>query len=109
MEPIDRLKSYLPPQLLAQYSDEKLQLILDMAAALVLNRLYPFRTGRGTDLTIPDEYAFFQIRVALEIAEKEGAQGQTSHSENTLSRSYEAGDISRTLLSEITPEATVGG
>lgn len=40
---------------------------------------------------------------------KRGAEGQTAHSENGISRSYEDGDVPPTLLRDIVPFASVMG
>ena len=40
---------------------------------------------------------------------KRGAEGQTAHSENGISRSYEDGDVPPTLLRDIVPFAAAMG
>jgi hypothetical protein len=56
-----------------------------------------------------------QVRVAVYLYNKIGAEGQISHSENGISRGYEPGDIPESLLKEVTPlvgtptKATVEG
>lgn len=54
---------------------------------------------------VEKKYLSSQISIAIEIYNKRGAEGQTSHNENGISRSYEKGDISPSLLSRITPIA----
>ena len=44
-----------------------------------------------------------QIQIAVELFSKRGAEGQTGHSENGISRSYESADVSPSLLKRITP------
>ena len=43
----------------------------------------------------------------VELYSKMGAEGQTSHAENTIARSYESAGISPSLLAEITPKVEV--
>lgn len=52
---------------------------------------------------VEDKYLTSQISIAVEIYNKRGAEGQISHTENGLSRSYEKGDISRSVIGRITP------
>lgn len=55
---------------------------------------------------VEPQYLNTQLKIAIEMYNKRGVEGQTSHSENGLSRSYEKGNISRSLLDEITPVVT---
>lgn len=48
-------------------------------------------------------YTMTQVRMAIELYNKRGVEGQTSHGENGISRSYERSDISDSLISQITP------
>lgn len=54
---------------------------------------------------VEKKYLSTQISIAVELYNKRGAEGQTSHNENGISRSYEKGDVSSSLLSRITPIA----
>lgn len=54
---------------------------------------------------IEEKYKLIQIQIAIELFNKQGVEGQTSHSENGISRSYEKGYISSSLISQITPRA----
>lgn len=82
-------------------SDELLLYILEQAEGIVLNKRYPFGVPDGATLTAYLEQ--IQIRVAVELFSKMGAEGQISHQENGIYRSYEAGDVSSSLLKQITP------
>ena len=77
---------------------------LSLAAAKVLSRAYPYGPPVGT---VPDKYAAVQVEIAAYMLNKRGAEGQTSHSENGISRSYEDGDIPKSLLNQIIPLAKV--
>lgn len=57
---------------------------------------------RHTDVVEP-QYANLQVRIALELYAKMGAEGQIAHGENGLARTYESADISPSLLKQITP------
>jgi hypothetical protein len=67
-------------------TDEVLDGALADAEALVLNRMYPFGYSDGT--VVPSRYERIQIQLAAELYSKRGAEGQTSHSENGISRTW---------------------
>lgn len=80
-------------------TDEILTAMLKRAEALILNKMYPF--GNNPTVTaVPARYEQIQIDLAVELYSKRGAEGQTSHSENGISRSWS--EKSR-LLDLITP------
>lgn len=82
-------------------SDDLLSELLEQAGAIVLNRRYPFGYLEGME--VPSQYARIQVAIALELYVKRGAEAQTSHSENGINRTYEAGDVSPSLLRQIVP------
>lgn len=86
-------------------SDDVLESYLEDAKSIILNRRFPF--GFSEDTEIEPQYLNLQIRIALELLNKEGAEGQTSHSENGINRSYENSGVSETLLCEILPKVKV--
>ena len=66
-------------------SNEVLDGMLATAQSLILNRMYPF----GYDVqTVPARYEQIQILLAVELYTQRGAEGQTAHSENGISRSW---------------------
>ena len=67
-------------------TDEVLNAMLADAGALILNRMYPF--GYDETLTIPARYERIQIQLAVELYTRRGAEGQTGHSENGISRTW---------------------
>lgn len=67
-------------------SDEVLDSMLSSAGSLILNRMYPF--GYAEDISVPARYENIQIQLAAELYTKRGAEGQISHSENGISRSW---------------------
>ena len=75
--------------------------LLEQAGAIVLNSRYPFGYPEGAE--VPAQYARIQVAIALELYSKRGAEAQTSHSENGINRTYEAGDVSPSLLRQIAP------
>lgn len=79
---------------------------LSIAGNKVLKRAYPFDS---TVTVVPDWYAYNQVEIAAYLVNKRGAEGETAHSENGISRSYEDGDVPPTLLREIVPCASLIG
>jgi hypothetical protein len=85
-------------------TEEVLLTYLNVAGNKILNRAYPY----GTEETeVPSRYEFLQCEIAAYLLNKRGAEGQTSHSENGISRSYESADVPESLLGAITPMAGV--
>ena len=81
-------------------TEEVLLAYLNIAGRKVINRAYPY----GTEETeVPSRYDFLQCEIAAYLLNKRGAEGQTAHSENGISRSYESADVPESLLGAITP------
>ena len=85
-------------------TDAELEDILESAKAVILSRRFPF--GEVPE-EIEPRYKDLQIRIAVEMYNKLGAEGETAHSENGISRSYASASVSEELLREITPKAGV--
>ena len=85
-------------------TDAELEDILESAKAVILSRRFPF--GEPPE-EIENRYKDLQIRIAVEMFSKRGAEGEISHSENGVSRSYASASVSEDLLKEITPKAGV--
>ena len=85
-------------------SDDVLLAYLDIAGNKILTRAYPY----GTDETeVPSRYDFLQCEIAAYLLNKRGAEGQTSHSENGISRTYASADVPESMLGAVTPMAGV--
>ena len=97
-EKIERLAVLISPD---TASAELSYMLIEMAEGIVLNKRYPF--GVPENATIPPMYEHIQLQIAVELFSKMGAEGQTAHSENGINRSYEAADISPSLLKRIAP------
>lgn len=81
--------------------NDLLMILLEQAEGIVLNRRYPFGVPEGA--TVPAEYEQVQLQIAVELFSKRGAEGQISHNENGINRTYEAADVSPSLLRRIVP------
>ena len=100
MTQLERLKIRITENVI----DAELEDILESAKAVILSRRFPF----GEQPTeIEDKYKDLQIRIAVEMFNKRGVEGEIAHSENGVSRSYASANVSEDLLKEITPKAGV--
>ena len=87
-------------------TEEVLLAYLNIAGNKILNRSYPY----GTDETeVPARYDFLQCEIAAYLLNKRGAEGQTAHAENGISRSYESADVPESMLGAVTPMVGVIG
>lgn len=80
--------------------DEVLSTYLDFAGSKILAKAYPYQN----DVTeVPEQYSYLQVEIAAYMLNKRGAEGQVSHSENGITRSYENGDVPSSMLKSIVP------
>lgn len=86
--------------------DSLLSTYLEIAAGKVSRRAYPFAT---TEMPVPEQYEMIQIEVAAYLIHRIGTEGETAHSENGTSSSYEDGDVPPSLLRGIVPYASLIG
>ncbi len=84
--------------------DDLLLTLLSLAEGKILERLYPYDHSKET---LPTRYVGKQIEIAVYLYNKQGAEGQTVHSENGISRTYESADVPESMLRGIAP--FVGG
>jgi hypothetical protein len=78
--------------------------LLSLAEGKILERLYPYDHSKET---LPTRYVGKQIEIAVYLYNKQGAEGQIVHSENSISRTYESADVPESMLRGIAP--FVGG
>jgi hypothetical protein len=100
MTQLERLKIRITEKV----NDDELEDILDSAKAVILSRRFPFSEWPDD---VEPKYKDLQIRIAVEMFNKRGAEGETAHSENGVSRSYASANVSEDLLREITPKVGV--
>lgn len=100
MTQLERLKIRITENV----TDAELEDLLESALAVIQSRRYPFG---DVPETLEERYKDLQVRIAVEMYAKRGAEGQTAHSENGVSRTYSSASVSEELLREITPKAGV--
>ena len=86
------------------WSDNVLISYLAIAGGKIINRAFPYD---DTVTEVPRRYGYLQCDIAAYLLNKRGAEGETSHSENGISRSYASADVPEAMLSEVTPHVGV--
>ena len=86
------------------WRDDVLISYLTIAGRKIINRAYPYD---DTVTEVPRRYGYLQCDIAAYLLNKRGAEGQTSHSENGVSRSYESADVPESMLREVVPHVGV--
>ncbi len=75
---------------------------LEAAEKAVINLAFPF--GDGTEV-MPEKYEEVQIEIAAYLINKRGAEGEVTHAEGGVTRTYESADLPLALRTRITPKA----
>lgn len=82
------------------WSDDVLISYLKIAGEKIINRAYPYD---DTVTEVPRRYGVLQCDIAKYLLNKRGADGETAHSENGISRTYASADVPESLMSEVIP------
>lgn len=83
--------------------DDVVSAYLSLSKAKILERLYPFD---DTKRDIPHKYDMLHCELATRLFLRRGAEGEISHSENGINRTYDSVD-DEDILSRIVPFAKV--
>ena len=105
---IDRVKLRLGISSGDRSDDDLIEELLNSAESAILARRFPFGYDEETTV-LTSAYDDLKIRIAMDLFNKIGAEGQLSHSENGVQRTYESSWISESLLREVTPRVGVSG
>lgn len=73
---------------------------MESAKSAIMVRRFPYSEWPDE---IEPQYVDLQYRIAVDLYNKTGAEGETGHSENGVSRSYGSAWISDELLGEVVP------
>lgn len=85
-------------------SEDVLSTYLTLAGQKIIARAYPYDTS-VTD--VPTQYETLQCEIAAYLLNKRGAEGQTGHTENGITRTYENGDVPSSMLKVVTPHCGI--
>lgn len=94
MTQLERLKVLIPDE----KNEDLLQEILNQAESAIKRKR---RTP--PELLMESQFADLQIEIAVFLYNKLGSEGETSHSENGVSRTYENAHIPSSMLNTIVP------
>ena len=86
--------------------DELLNMFLSIAAQKILDRAFTFDEN-GKE--VPRRYHLKQVEIAAYLYNKQGAEGQTAHTENGITRTYGSADVPEAMLQGIVPHVKVMG
>ena len=79
-----------------------LTIYLNIAKQAVLNKAFPY--GVPSDvIDVPEKYESIQLNIACYLYNKRGAEGELSHKENGIDRTYESADIPSSMLKQVIP------
>lgn len=85
-------------------NENVLTVYLNIAGDVILRRLYPYGTN---NTQVPSPYEVRQIEIASYLLNKRGAEGEISHMENGMSRTYGDSYVPSSYLRGIVPYAQV--
>ena len=80
------------------WSDDVLISYLTIAGRKIINRAYPYD---DTVVEVPRRYGYLQCEIACYLLNKRGSEGQLSHGENGITRTYASADVPESMLSEV--------
>ena len=88
-------------------TDAVVGVYLNLACSAMLERLFPYDSNKDEG-DIPTRYDTIQCELAARFFLRRGGQGETSHEENGVNRTYATVD-DEDILKRLTPFAKVGG
>lgn len=117
MTQLERLKRRIPEE---PDNSGVLEDVLESAKNVILSRRFPYGNwptetsaneyGQLEETTVLElRYLDLQIRIAVDLYNKRGAEGELGHTENGISRRYQSSWVSQELLNEVVPMVGVVG
>ena len=91
----------------AEATDAVVTVYLTLASNTMIERLYPYDDSK-TASDVPERYDTIQCELAARYFLRRGGQGEISHEENGVNRTYGSVD-DEDILKRLTPFAKVGG
>lgn len=73
------------------------------SADIVWNRLHPYSNDATPYEEFPNRWVNKVVAVAVYLYNKRGAEGEITHDENGIRRTYESADVPESLLRDIVP------
>ncbi len=91
----------------AEATDAVVPVYLNLALNAMLERLFPYDSTKEAE-DVPVRYDTLQCELAARYFLRRGGQGEISHEENGINRTYGSVD-DEDILKRLTPFAKVGG
>ena len=85
-------------------TQEQIEYYLKKSAASIMDRLYAAYSQRPEDEELPSRYEMLQVELAIRYIARRGGEGEISHSEGGVSRTWANADDSD-LLCRVVPKA----
>ena len=85
-------------------TDTVLSTYLTLSGRKIINRAFPYDSSV---MDVPAEYEPLQCEIAAYMLNKRGAEGQTVHAENGISRTYENADVPVSMLKQVVPRCGI--
>ena len=82
-------------------TDEQLLACLSSAEEAILRKAYPFDSSVTE---VPSIYEKLLCDIAVYLFNKRGAEGEISHNENGINRTYESADVPDSVLKRVVPK-----
>lgn len=79
---------------------------LEIAKGVVVSHMWPFDDGKTWD-DVPEKHHAQTVEITVYLVNRRGAEGETSHSESGVSRSYESAGVPASFLIGITSHVGV--
>ena len=103
----DSFKEVVGNDDIAELTEGQIEMLIGGAVSLYVSLKWPSRTH--TDLPELDWIAKnWIVRCAVEMLNRRGAEGQTSHNENSIGRGFDTATVSKSLRREVIPVAGHG-
>lgn len=100
----DAEKISLVKSMAGESDEDTVSAYLGLAGNKICRRAYPFDPSITE---VPEQYSYLQVEIATYLLNKRGGEGELSHSENGISRSYENGDVPESMMRQVVPMAGV--
>lgn len=78
---------------------------VNLAKGAVLQHLFPYRDAEWAD--VPEKYHARTCEIAVYLVNRRGGEGETTHSESGVSRSYESAGIPASYFRGMPPHVGV--
>lgn len=79
---------------------------LEIAKGVVVAHMWPYAEDASWE-DVPGKYHPQTVEIAVYLVNRRGAEGETSHSESGVSRSYESAGVPASFMRGITPHVGV--